>query len=89
MAKKECKGCNNFSRCDFCMDGEEWAYTEKPGSEELENEIQDFFNRWKEDSEYNQAVMPNFKCASLEDCKNIARHFAKWQKKQMMKCDRI
>ena len=80
--EEECKGCNNFDRCNYCMDGEEWAYKEEPGSEELENEIQDFFERWMEDQEYNQAVMPNFKCAGLEDCRNIARHFARWQKEQ-------
>jgi hypothetical protein len=81
----KCKGCNNFSMCNKCMNGEKWAFIEEKGSEELENKIQDFFDRWMEDSEYNQAVMPNFYCASLEDCKNIARHFAKWQEEKMIK----
>lgn len=58
---------------------------EEPVSENLQEEISRYFNGWVKDYEYNSAVMPDFTCASIEDCKDIARHFANWQKQQIMK----
>lgn len=56
------------------------ALKQKLISKDLEEEISNYFNGWSNDSEYKQAVMPDYSCVSVEDCQNIARHFANWQK---------
>ena len=58
---------------------------QEPVNEELEKEINAFFAGWCEEDEYGSAVKPDFYSAGLEDIKDIARHFAQWQKEQMMK----
>ncbi len=58
---------------------------QEPVNEELEKEINAFLAGWSEDDEYGSAVKPDCYCAGLEDIKDIARHFAQWQKEQMMK----
>ena len=42
---------------------------------DLEKEIKRYFNGWQEDEEYGGAVRPDCYSATLDDCKNIARHF--------------
>ena len=53
-------------------------------NEDLEEEIEKYFNGWFDDDEYNEAVKPDYTAASVEDCKDIARHFAEWQKAKLM-----
>lgn len=51
----------------------------------LEEEIENYFNGWCNDDEYGQAVMPDCSCASVDDCKDIARHFAEWGAEHLKK----
>lgn len=58
---------------------------QEPVNEELEKEINAFLAGWSEEDEYGSAIKPDCYSAGLEDIKDIARHFAQWQKEQMMK----
>ena len=49
-----------------------------PANDDLEEEIDKYFDGWFNDAEYGQAVMDEsrgFLCAGVVDCKDIARHF--------------
>ena len=58
---------------------------EEPASEDLDKEIAKYFEGWYNDDEYKDACKPDYTGVSVEECKDIARHFANWQKQQMMK----
>jgi len=52
-------------------------------SKNLEEEIQKYFEGWTDDDdEYGVVFKPNYNCVRVDDCKDIARHFANWQKKR-------
>lgn len=58
--------------------------------EDLEAEMEKYFDGWHDDPEYGQAVLPHtYECIGVSDCKDIARHFAEWQKEQFLKGDRL
>lgn len=42
---------------------------------DIEKEINKYFADWITDSEYGDAVKPNYCGCSLDDCKDIAKHF--------------
>lgn len=45
-------------------------------SEDLETEMEKYFDGWVDDPEYGQAVLPHtYECVGVSDCKDIARHF--------------
>lgn len=66
----KCKGCNNVKGCITCVDGDQWAHYEEPAREELDEEIKRYLHEV-----YDRD----------DTVGDIARHFAKWQKEQMMK----
>lgn len=49
---------------------------------DVEKEIEEFFKDWSFDDELDIMCKPNHYSASFDDIKDIARHFAHWQKKQ-------
>lgn len=67
---------------------DEWMLVEGSANEDLNTEIYSYFEDWYDGGpkEYGgMASKPNCHFASVEDCKDIARHFARWQREQMMK----
>lgn len=46
--------------------------------EGLEDEIKLYFDGWSDNTEYGQAVNEKGVCVGVEDCEDIARHFAEW-----------
>ena len=56
---------------------------EEPSSEDLEKEIAKYFTGWYNDDEYINACKPDYTCVSVEECKDIAHHFADWQLQNM------
>lgn len=52
---------------------------------DLEKEICNYFNNWYFDEEMDIMVKPDHYSARFNDIKAVARHFAEWQKKMMMK----
>ena len=58
---------------------------EEPVSCDLEKEIKRYFNDWYFDDELDILAKPNHYSATIDDIKDIARHFVNWQKNQMMK----
>ena len=55
---------------------------EEPVSEDLEEEINNYFKDWTFDDEMSVMAKPNHYFAEFNDIKEIARHFAKWQKQK-------
>lgn len=53
-------------------------------SKDLEEEIERYFTLWY-DNEGGGCIKPDRWLNNLEDCMDIARHFAEWQKQQIMK----
>lgn len=51
----------------------------------LEDEISRFFNGWTDGYEFSQALNAEGECVTTSEIKDIARHFAEWQKEQIMK----
>lgn len=90
FSKKECKEkCSLYGSCqrcsiDLCMiffNDPHCHFEEEPVSEELETEIEKYFNalyrNWtKKDREKDTDVE--------EMCRQTARHFTEWKKQQMM-----
>lgn len=58
---------------------------EESASDYLEKEINNYFKDWYFDEDRDIMVLPNHYSANLDDIKEIARHFANWQKEQLMK----
>jgi len=56
---------------------------EEPVSEDLEEEINNYFKDWTFDDEMSVMAKPNHYFAEFNDIKEIARHFAEWQRKQL------
>ena len=54
----------------------------KSPDDDLEQEIEEFFKDWSFDYELDIMCKPDHYSASFDDIKDIARHFAHWQKKQ-------
>lgn len=67
--EQSCDTCTNDKGCVTCKDGELWKGKEQP-SEDLEEEIKRYIPR-------DQCPVPDFMEA-------VARHFAEWQKEQML-----
>ena len=61
-----------------------WELVEE-AKDDLEKEICNYFNNWYFDEEMDIMAKPNHYSARFDDIKAAARHFAEWQKKQMMK----
>jgi len=53
-------------------------------SKDLEEEIERYFTLWY-DNEGGGCIKPDRWLNKLEDCMDIARHFAEWQKEQMLR----
>jgi hypothetical protein len=68
--EQSCDTCTNDKDCVTCKDGELWEGKEQP-SEDLEEEIKRYIPR-------DQCPVPDLMEA-------VARHFAEWQKEQMLK----
>lgn len=64
---------------------------EEPVSEDLEKELEQYFvNNHMQVGEDNRVMWAGSFCPNLiTDFRNIARHFADWQKKQMMKTAKL
>ena len=58
---------------------------QEPASEDLEREIEMFFKDWYFDDTMSILAKPNYNFCTCEDLKDVAKHFAQWQKEQMMK----
>lgn len=50
----------------------------------LEEEIENYFDGWCNDDEYGDALMSDYTGVNVDNCKDIARFFAEWQREQMM-----
>lgn len=51
----------------------------------LEKEINEYFNCWLQGASDEGCFNPQSQLVSIYDCQRIARHFAQWQKEQMIK----
>lgn len=69
----------------FLSDLEKSLTAKVANGEELNWEIEKYFTGWEDDSEYGQALMRNGACAGVDECKDIARHFAKWGAEHLKK----
>jgi hypothetical protein len=50
----------------------------------LEREIDSYFAKWLQGASDEGCFNPDSQLVSIYDCHRIARHFAAWQKQQMM-----
>ena len=62
---------------------------EESASEDLEIEIDNYFKDWTFDDEMSVMVKPNHYFAEFNDIKEIAHHFAEWQREKNIKLEKI
>lgn len=60
-------------------------HSQEPASEDLKKEIEKYFAQWYQGATNEGCVNSESQLVSIYDCKRIAKHFAQWQKEQMMK----
>jgi len=53
--------------------------------EDLEKELDNYFSNWAQGASDEGCFNADSQLVSIYDCHRIARHFAQWQKEQMMK----
>lgn len=56
----------------------------KVSDSSLEEEIDKYFQGWSNDDEYGDALMSDYTGVNVDKCKEIARHFAEWGRKQVL-----
>ena len=81
--EKVLKSCPSSAICGLIQgynNAKEIINSIKVEDVDLEEEVEKYFEGWEDDSEYNDAVKPDYTGVSVEECKDIARHFAAWQK---------
>jgi len=58
---------------------------EPPTNDDLKKEIDKYFSKWWQGASDEGCINADSQLVSIYDCQRIARHFAQWQKEQMMR----